>query len=405
MNQELVINVNIPEDFAFLLEPAPYKSVRGGRGGAKSYSFADAILIKGVEKPLRILCCREFQSSIADSVYKLLSDRIIALGLSPFYKVNKSSISGTNGTEFLFKGLRINILEVKSTEGIDICWVEEAQSVSEDSWEILIPTLFRKDDSELWLSWNTGEEEDPTYQRFVVNPPEGCISKLINWDQNKFFPEGLRKVKDHCKKVDPDAYRHIWLGEPLKISDAVIFKDKFSVKEFEAPTGVEFNYGADWGFSNDPTTLVRNFVIDDDLYIDYEAYGVGVELEELPELFDSVPGSRDHEIKADNSRPETISFMNRRGFVVTACNKTSGSNEGFVRDGIEFMKKYAHIYIHPRCVESLNEFQHYKYKVDKNDKDKILPIIVDAFNHIIDAIRYSLENLIRGGFDWTKVVN
>ncbi len=402
---KLEINVNIPKAFEFLFEPAPYKSARGGRGAGKSYSFADAILLKGIERPLRVLCCREFQSSISDSVYKLLSDRIFALGLDSFYKVNKSSISGNNGTEFIFKGLRINILEIKSTEGIDLCWVEEAQSVSEDSWVILIPTLFRKDDAELWISWNTGSEEDPTYQRFVTNPPEGCISRLINWTDNPFFPEGLRAVKDHCKKVDPEAYRHIWMGEPLRISEAVVFRGKFEVKEFEAPPGTRFYYGADWGFSNDPVALTRMFEIGNDLYIDYEAGGVGIELEELPELFDTIPGTREHVIIADNSRPETISFMNKKGFIVKGCNKTSRSNEGFVRDGIEWMKKHERIYIHPRCTETKNEFQHYKFKVDKNDSNKILPILVDAFNHYIDSIRYGCEDLIRGGFDWTKVVS
>jgi len=403
--QTLTITANFSPAFDFLFQDAPYKSGRGGRGAGKSWAFADAILLKGIERKRRILCCREYQSSINDSVYKLLCDRIIALGLQGFYKVNKSSITGYNGTEFIFKGLRINITEVKSTEGIDICWVEEAQTVSEDSWEILIPTIFRTKGSELWISWNTGEEEDPTYQRFVVNPPPGCISRLINWYDNDYFPEELRAVKDHCKKVDPEAYEHIWEGKPLKISDAVVFKGKFELKEFDTPHGVQLYYGADWGFSNDPSTLIRFFELDNDLYIEYEGGGVGVELEELPELWDSVPGSREHEVIADNARPETISFMNKKGFVVTACSKTSGTVEGFIRDGVEWLKKHEHIYIHPRCVETLNEFKHYKYKVDKNDKDKILPIIVDEFNHYIDALRYGAQELIRSGFDWTKVVS
>jgi phage terminase large subunit len=408
---ERIITANIPDSFEFLFEPHRYKSARGGRGGAKSYAFADALLIQGVEQPLRILCARELQCSIAESVHHLLEQRINTLGFKDDYSITKSSITGLNGTEFIFKGIRFNINEIKSMEGIDICWVEEAQSVSDDSWKVLIPTI-RKEDSEIWLSWNTGKVEDPTYQRFVAKPPEDCISKLINYWDNPYFPNTLRKEMEYCKLVDYQAYLHIWEGQPKKISDAVVFKDKFVVEDFETPVSVKkFRYGGDWGFATDPTVLVRSFIIDNELYIDQEAWGVGVEFEQIPELFDTVDGSRDNKIIADSARPETISYVRRQGFAIVACKKfKKGTKLGFVKDGVEFIRKFKKIHIHTRCKNTKDEFENYSYKVDKTSIDpktnqpRILPLLEDSFNHIIDALRYSLEDLIKGGTNWAAVI-
>lgn len=389
----------IPPAYKELFTPMRYKSYWGGRGSAKSWSFARTLLILGTGKPLRILCTREFQSSIADSVHKLLSDQIHILDLEGNYTIQNNSIKGICGSEFIFKGLRFNINEIKSMEGIDIVWCEEAQSVSEDSWKILIPTI-RKENSEIWLSWNTGEIKDATYQRFVVNPPDNCLSKLVSWRDNPYFPETLRKEMEYCKKVDKDAYNHIWEGSPRFISDALVFKDKFYVdEEFEAPDGAKLLYGVDWGFSNDPTTLVRSFIIDNDLYIEYEAYGVGVEFEEIPALFDSVPLSRNYMIPADNSRPETISYIRRKGFNVVPCKKWSGS----VEDGVSFMRKFNKIHVHKRCIHVKDELEHYSYKKDR--MGNILSVLCDSFNHTIDAVRYSLEDLMgKGSIDWVRAI-
>ena len=383
------------------MEPHRYKSAYGGRGSGKSWAVADTLLIMGVQKKLRILCTRELQSTIADSVHKLLSDEISRLGLQEKYGIQKNIIIGTTGTEFIFKGLRFNIHEIKSLEGVDICWVEEAQSVSEESWEILIPTI-RKDGSEIWLSWNTGEITDATYQKFVVHPPPDCVSVLVNWKDNPYFPNTLNKERLYCKKVDPDVYENIWEGKPLFLSDALVFKGKFTIGEFEAPKNARFLYGADWGFSQDPTVLLRCYIIENNLYIDHEACGIGVELEDIPALFDSVPDSRDHKIIADSSRPETISFIKGKGFIIRPCTKKSNTQGGYVRDGIEHIRKFEKIFIHPRCKNVINEFQHYSYKKDRNGN--ILPELEDRFNHTIDALRYALEDKIRGAIDWVRVV-
>jgi phage terminase large subunit len=397
------IEVNIPEAFDFLLQPSRYKSAYGGRGRGASWSFARVLVTKASYEKKRILCTREYQNSIKDSVYKILVDQIALLGLSDYYNINKTEITSRIGSEFLFKGLQ-HPLEIKSIEGIDYVWLEEAQNVSEDSWKFLIPTI-RKDNSEIWLSWNTGLVTDPTYVRFVTNKPDDCIAKLLTYKDNPYFSEVLKKEMEHDKKVDYDAYMHIWEGQPLKLSEALVFKNKFVVEDFDSPFDAKYYYGADWGFANDPIALVRSFIIGDELYIDYEACGVGVEFEEIPQLFDSVPGSRNHEIPADSSRPETISYVKRQGFSVKACRKVATTKAGFVQDGISFMRKFKKIHIHTRCKHTKDEFEHYSYKTDKKTGE-ILPILLDSFNHVIDALRYSLEDLIQGQFtDWEKLVS
>lgn len=394
-----LIKINVPPAFYFLTKPCRYLVVYGGRGSGKSWSIIRVLLTMAASNKLRILCTREFQTSIADSVYKLLVDQIITLKLENFFKILKTSIVSTCGSEFIFKGISHNIQEIKSLEGIDLVFCEEAQAMSEESWKVLIPTI-RKENSRFFISFNTGEESDPTYQRFVVNPPPDCISKLINYDKNPYFPEVLRKEMEYCKMVDPEAYAHIWEGELLKINEAIIFRGKFEEKEFEAPYGTKFYYGGDWGFSSDPTVLLRCFIMDNDLYIDHGVHGVGVELDEIPQLFDAVPGSRDNLIKADSARPETISHVRRKGFPIEACKKWNGS----IQDGISHLKSYRKIYVHPRCKFVLNEFQHYSYKKDPRTGE-VLPIVIDKFNHAIDSLRYALEDRIQGEIDWELVVN
>ncbi|MGL4000529.1 PBSX family phage terminase large subunit [Pantoea eucalypti] len=377
--------------FKPLFQPKRYKTFHGGRGGAKSWAAARALVIMAASKKLRILCTREVQNSIKDSVHKLLKDQIEMLGLNPWFRITNESITSASGSEFLFKGLRFDPLGIKSTEGVDICWVEEAQSVSSDSWAILIPTI-RKEGSEIWVTFNPGEESDPTYQRFIVTPPDDSITVEVNYYDNPYLPETLRKEMEYCKRVDYEAYEHIWLGKPKSISDSVIFRNRYRVEAFPDDLWQQADrlfFGADFGFANDPSTLIRMFMIDTRLYIEYEAYGVGVELDEMPQFYDSIPEVRKWPVKGDNSRPETISYLARQGFSIDAAAKWKGS----VEDGVTHLKGFEEIIIHERCKHTADEFRHYSYKVDKKTGD-ILPIIVDKFNHCIDAIRYGLDGYI-----------
>ena len=381
-----------PDAFEGIFAPHRYKVFYGGRGGAKSWSVARALLILASTKKMRILCARELQVSIGDSVHRLLCDQIADMKLTPYFYITKSSIVCTvTGSVFIFKGLRHNSTEIKSLEGIDLCWAEEAQAISADSWDILIPTI-RKNGSEIWITFNPLNPDDATWQRFVLSPPDDALVKKVNWDDNPWFPDELNKEREYCLRVDPDAYSYIWEGNPRIFSDAQIFRHKFVVEAFETPENCRFYHGADWGFANDPTAVVRCFIQGDKLYVDREAYGVGVELDETPRLFDSIETARKWPIKADSSRPETISYMARHGFRVTGAKKWQGS----VEDGLAVLKSFEKIVIHPRCKHTADEFRLYSYKVDKNNGD-ILPIIVDANNHCIDALRYSLDGYIRQG--------
>ncbi len=689
------MNFDIPEKLLYLItDKARYKVSYGGRGSGKSWASGRSLIIKALQNKVRILCTRQLQTSIANSVHKLLSDSIFELGLSDYFEITRDSIRCKNGSEFFFKGIQNNINEIKSIEGIDYCWVEEAQSVSEESWEVLIPTI-RKENSEIWVTFNPDREEDATYSRFITNSPPDSIVRLVNYNDNPWFPDVLRKEMEYCKETDFAKYEHIWLGKTVVDTDLQVYHGKFELKEFETPEGVTFFYGADWGFaclagntqvttdkgtvylkdikigdkvltregykkvlftqqkgfkevyelncgygnviiatgdhriytengwkqvkelkdnekvcviqSNlmgrfikdiqrvsilittignkegnantqysigqsgniimgksqriatsiiltaillitilrilfvlpkanikkfitkissgvcqknirarmgtqktignreekkhliqhrlkeefvksvdsllklpmciknivlqnaeneqiqgkikknifarfvakhllphliaiekpvlksvrinlrllkepqevfditvengeyfangvlvhncDPTAVIRCFIKEQCLYIDYESGGVGVEFEELPQLFDKIPGIRRWDIRADSARPETISYMSRQGYRIKACPKWKGS----VEDGIEYIRSFRKIYVHPRCKHTYEEFKFYSYKTDKNTGD-ILPVILDKNNHFMDALRYALNPYIQKNISILEVL-
>lgn len=215
-------SVDFPEKLECLFRPSRYKILYGGRGSGKSWGIARALLILGAQKRLRILCAREFQNSITDSVHKLLSDQIEDMGLSGIYEIQKTTILGKNGTEFIFSGLRHNVDSLKSKEGIDIVWVEEAHMVSGYSWDKLIPTI-RQENSEIWVSFNPELETDETYQRFVVNPPVAAIVQKVNWRDNPWFPDVLHQEKDDLRVKNPDAYLNVWEGHCRQTLDGAIY--------------------------------------------------------------------------------------------------------------------------------------------------------------------------------------
>lgn len=215
--------VQIPKKLQFLFRPSRYKIARGGRGSAKSWSFARALLVMAAERPLRILCAREVQNSIKQSVHKLLSDQIVELGLEHYYTVFDHEIRGINGTQIDFAGLSsLTVDTIKSFEGYDVCWVEEGQTISDRSWKILIPTI-RKEGSEIWVSYNPDLETDPTHQRFTVNPPPGTINVEVNWRDNPWFSKVLEAERMHCLKTDPDGYENIWEGKCRPAVDGAIY--------------------------------------------------------------------------------------------------------------------------------------------------------------------------------------
>lgn len=386
------------EVFAELYEPHRYKVLYGGRGSGKSWAVARALIAIADFGRTRILCCREVQNSIKDSSYQILKDMAHRMGLANRFTFKDAEIvhNGT-GSRFIFSGLLRNENSIRSKEGIDICWVEEASSVSQTSWDVLSPTI-RKDGSELWITFNPLTVDDPT-NVFIENPPPGAFVRKVNYWDNPYFPEELRQQMEWDKANNYEKYLHIWEGYPLTISEAQVFKGHFTVESFDEDLWQKADrlfYGADFGFARDPSTLIRCFIYERRLYVDYEAYGTGVEIDELPALYDSVPGSRKWPIKADSARPETISYLrSRAGFQISPATKWQGS----VEDGVAYLKGFDKIVIHPRCQHTADEFKLYSYKVDKVTNE-VLPVIVDKHNHIIDAIRYSLDGYItQAGLD------
>jgi predicted phage terminase large subunit-like protein len=217
-----VLRLEVPEKALNVLsQPSRYKVLYGGRGSSKSWSVARILLAMGMGRKLRILCARETQKSIADSVHKLLKDQIYELGLDGFYEVLQSSIRGTNGTEFLFSGLR-DAASLKSYEGIDICWIEEAQAVTEASWQLLIPTI-RAENSEIWVVFNPLHENDPTYIRFVLESPDDCRIAKINYTDNPFFPDVLRLEMESDREKNYARYLHVWEGECMTVPEGAVY--------------------------------------------------------------------------------------------------------------------------------------------------------------------------------------
>jgi phage terminase large subunit len=406
------LRVEFAPKFEPLFRKIRYKVFYGGRGGAKTWSIARTLILKASYEKHRIGCFRELQNSIRESVHHTLEEQIDKLGLRPWFEITQSSIRCTRtGSEFIFKGLRSNAAEIKSTEGITIAWVEEAQLVSEDSWKVLIPTI-RVEGSEIWISFNPEGENDPTYRRFVLNPSPDSIVVKVNWDDNPWFPETLNKERLWMLATDPDSYEHVWNGNPKTLSDAIIFRGKYVIDTFDDPpypAQTRLFYGMDFGFSQDPIAATRSYITSspkillgsdakgkplfsggEELWISHEAFGVGVEFEEIPQLIDTIPGIRDWPIKADSARPETISYLKRQGYNISAAEKWTGC----VEDGIAHLKGFSKIHIHQRCKHMGQEARLYSYKIDKIT-GQVLPIIIDANNHGWDSERYALDGYIQ----------
>lgn len=323
---------------------------------------------------------------------QLLEDKIDALGVAHLFKSTENEIRGPNDSLFIFKGLRNHtVASIKSLEGFNRAWVEEAQTISQRSLDILTPTL-RAPGAELRFGWNPDLPTDPVEGLFADNegdPDFVCVT--ANWRDNPWFPDGLRTDMERDRRRDPDKYEHVWQGGYRRNSEARVFRN-WKVEAFDAPKDAIHRFGADWGFAVDPTVLVRCHVEGRKLYVDHEVSQVGCEIDKTPALFDTIPGSRKFLIRADSARPETVSYMKRQGFRIVEAIKGPGS----IEDGIEFLRSFD-IIVHPRCKKVAEELTLYAYKVDDHTGD-ILPVLDDKNNHTIDALRYALEELRRTGY-------
>ena len=392
----------MPRWAARLRETHRFFVIYGGRGSSKSWTIARDRLLLSSQQPLQGLCVRETQESLADSVHRLLANQIEEMGL-PGWTVQRDRIFHANGSEITFAGIRTDPNKIKSAEGVDWCWVEEAETVSKASWDILIPTIRGRgmktpnggySGAQIFISFNPREKTDPTYQRFIENAPPNALVLKVNWRDNPWFPDSLKIEKDHLAQKDPDAYLHIWEGQPVSRSDVQVLRGKWCVDRFE-PKKDSWDgpyFGMDFGFSQDPTHAVEVWRHANSLYIRREARGIAVDIDRYPDLLASLPEAEKHALRCDNSRPESVSYLRNHGYPKSlSCRKWPGS----VEDGVAWLRSHDSIVIHPDCPHLMDEARLWAHKVDRLTQD-IRPEIVDAHNHGWDAVRYAVEPLIFG---------
>ncbi len=388
-----ILQIQTPRKFVPLLGSARYKGAYGGRGSGKSHFFAEMLVERALMQPgFRAACVREVQKSLKNSVKLLVEDKIRKLGVQSSFDILEAEVRTPGGGVIIFQGMQNHTADsIKSLEGFDVAWVEEAQSLSQRSLDLLRPTI-RKPGSELWFSWNPGKPTDPVDVLLRgENPPADSVVIEANWNDNPFLPAELRADLEDDRRRDPDKFLHVWQGAYSLNSEARVFRN-WKIEEFETPADAVHRFGADWGFAVDPTVLVRCHIDGRKLYVDAEAWQVGCEIDRTPALFDTIPGSRKFLIRADSARPETVSYMKRQGFRIVEAIKGPGS----IEDGVEFLRSFD-IIVHPRCKKVAEELTLFAYKVDQHTGD-ILPVLDDKNNHTIDALRYALEELRRTGY-------
>lgn len=385
-----VLQLETPRVFQPLLQYSRYKGGYGGRGSGKSHFFGEMLIEQSLLEKTDAVCIREVQKSLDQSVKKLLEGKIESMNAGYYFEVQDKRILAKNGGLIIFQGMQNHTADtIKSLEGFDIAWVEEAQSLSQRSLDMLRPTI-RKPGSELWFTWNPDLPTDPVDMllRGEMPPPDSIVVEA-NYGDNPWFPDVLRDEMLYDRGRDPDKFAHIWLGQYRTNSEARVFRN-WKVEEFITPSNAVFRQGADWGFSVDPSVLVRAFQDGRRLHVDYEAYMVGCEIDLLPDLFDTVPDARRWFTTADSARPETISYMKKHGYPkITPAIKGPKSLE----EGVEFLKSFD-IIVHPRCEQLINELTRYSYKIDSLTQ-QVLPVLADKDNHVIDALRYAMEGVRR----------
>ena len=380
----------------FVPENSRYRVLYGGRGGSKSWNVARALLVKGAKSPMRFLCAREFQTSIKDSVHKLLTDQIFALGLESFYEITQSSIRGKNGTEFAFVGLKNNIANIKSFEGVDCCWVEEAQTVSKLSWNVLIPTI-RKDKSEIWITFNPELETDETFQRFVVSPPQNAVVQKINWSDNPWFPETLELERQALKNRDIEAYNTVWEGICRQTLDGAIFAKEMTMVEIEGRiTKVPYDATKpvhaifDLGWADNTACWLMQFIGQELHFIRYfedNQKTITYYLQEMQKfgyLYDTLWLPHDAAAKSLGTGRSIEEIVRAAGFKVQMLDRVP------IADSINaartiFNKCY---FDRENTTDGLNCLRHYQYDVDVETGAFSQKPLHNIYSHGADAFRY-----------------
>ncbi len=407
------VNFEFPEKLGFLFDKSRYKVLYGGRGSGKSWGVARALISIALQRPVRVLCAREFQNSISDSVHALLADQIKSMGLEGFFTIQNTAIYGMNGSEFLFAGLKHNITKIKSFEGVDIAWVEEAQTTSKSSWDVLIPTI-RKEGSEIWLTFNPELDTDETYKRFIVNPPSNAEVRKVNWSDNPWFPKVLRDEMEDLKARDVDAYLNVWEGNTRQVLDGAVYANELRkaqeenrIKDVLLDTGVPVSTFWDIGWA-DMTSIwfvqtipggevrVIDFYQDCQKPIDY--YTALLQTKGYTYRDHWLPHDAEHKNMTGKSVKDIMETM---GFPVRITPKLS------VADGINAARMLLNrCYIdQTRCAEGLQALRHYRYDVDPDTKMFSDKPLHDQHSHAADAWRYAAVALDEKPYDWQKPIS
>ncbi|MEM7000880.1 MAG: PBSX family phage terminase large subunit [Pseudomonadota bacterium] len=379
-----------------LLKPARYKGAKGGRGSGKSHDAAERLVETSVCNPdWPIVCIREVQKSLRFSAKALIEKKIRSMGFAPLFDIQRDLIKHKRGDGVIvFEGMQDHTADsIKSLEGFMLAWVEEAHSLSARSMKLLLPTI-RDEGSEIWFTWNPEDPHDPVDRLLVGDQSnDDAVVVHVNYTDNPFLPETLRKEAERHQIRDPETFPHVWLGEYVDFSDSQIFGGAYSVREFEPGADWDGPYhGLDFGFANDPTAAVKVWRHNNILFIERESGKVKLELDKTKAYLENdIPAISASVVRADSARPESISYLKRKGMPrIAGVKKWQGS----VEDGITHLRAYDDIVIHPRCKAMIEEARLYRYKVDKQTGD-VLPVIVDAFNHYWDAVRYAIQPLIK----------
>lgn len=390
------VNINITKKFEPFMKPTRYKIAYGGRGSGKSWSIAQLLVLASWKNPIRILCAREIQRSIQDSVLQLLSDTITRMGLQEYFEIQRTQILGTNGSRFLFEGLRSNITKIKSMEGLDIVWIEEGESVTYSSWETLIPTL-RKDGSEIWCSFNPSDEMDNTYDRFVLNPPLDSYSVKVNYNDNPWFPKELERERIALKAKNEDLYNHVWEGEVLSNRDGAYyakFIDAGNIMEFAIEPSIPVNTYWDLGVA-DSTAIwfVQQVGMELRIVHSYENQGEGLNfyinyLHDWRTKNQTVLGKHYaphdiavRELGTGKSRLETARQMGINFLVVPRLS---------IEDGIHASRQILpKCYFHKtECRDGINALKRYRKEFDEKKGVYKPHPLHDWSSHFADAFRY-----------------
>jgi phage terminase large subunit len=386
----------LPAAFRDLQHPSRYKLYYGGRGSGKSTSFATVLIARAAAKPTRVLCCREFMSSIRDSVHQLLADRIEAMHLGDQFTVERASIRHKNGSEFVFAGMKYNATRIKSMENISVAWIEEAATISAHSLSILVPTI-RAPNSEIWASWNPELESDPIWD-FVKNPRPDSIIKCVTYQDNQYFPEVLRREMLDLKERDYDQYQHIYGGKPRQTLVGAIYAQQLrdAVEAgricnvpYDPLKGVHVS--VDLGFRDRTSMWLFQTVGREIRFIDFiegAQEPIGTYLKRLQErsyVYDTIhlpPDARAKELGTGKSVEEIIRAA---GFRIRIVQSLS------VEDGIGAVRtQFPNLWFdETRCADGLNHLRRYRYEVDENGAFSNRPVHDEA-SHAGDALRYAI---------------